>query len=180
MRIQFRTLIFYSGLEELLQERLCLKKYVISLPAVIGTLSFPLGPYPKSDLGIDLYSNSTPIANMGESDYQISFNNLKKSVTSLSSVIEALDYPLVSHLESDLATNLYSSSTPIAIMDESDHRISFNRFNKFMISLSATIGMSGSPLGPRIERDLATDLYAGSTMIAIKNGSNCRISFRRL
>jgi hypothetical protein len=117
---------------------------------------------------------------MDESDRRISFNLLKKSMTSLSVVIGALDSPLGPHLESDLAKDIYSGSTPIAIMDKSDHRISFNLFNKSMISLSATIGASDSSLGPHPERDLATDLHSGSTPIAIKNESNHQIRFRWL
>jgi hypothetical protein len=81
--------------------------------------------------------------------------------------------------KSDLATDLYSGSTPIANIDESDRWISFNRLNKSVISLSAAIETSGSPLGPRIERDLATDLYSSSTPIAIKDESNHRISFKK-
>jgi hypothetical protein len=128
MHIQFRTITFYSRTEKQLQEHLYLKKYV----------------------------------------------------TSLSAAIQALGSPLRPHLESYLATNLYSVSTPIANMDESDRRINFNILNKSVISLSATIGASGSPLGPRPERDLATDLHSGSTSIAIKDESNHRIRFRRL
>jgi hypothetical protein len=63
-------------------------------------------------------------------------------------------------------------------MDESDHRISFNLLTKSVISLSAVIEASGSPLGPCPERDLATDLYTDSTPIAIKDESNRRIRFR--
>jgi hypothetical protein len=117
---------------------------------------------------------------MDESDRRISFNSLKKFATSLPAAIGALGSPLGPHPESDLVTDLYSGSTPIAIMDESDRRIRFNRLNKSAISLSAAIGALGSPLGPRPERDLATDLYSGSTPIAIKDESNRRISFRRL
>jgi hypothetical protein len=65
-------------------------------------------------------------------------------------------------------------------MDESDRRISFNILNNFVISLSAAIGASGSPLGPHPERDLATDLHSGSTPITIKDESNRRIRFRWL
>jgi hypothetical protein len=97
---------------------------------------------------------------------------LKKSVTSLSAVIRALGSPLGPHPESDLATDLYSISTPIANMDESDRQIIFNFLNKFVMSLSAMIEASGSPLGPRLERDIATDLYSGFTSIAIKDESN--------
>jgi hypothetical protein len=126
MQIQFRTLTFHIRPEEQLQECLCLKKSVTSLPAVIGALGFPLAP----------------------------------------------------HLESDLPTDLYSGSTSIAIMDESDRRISFNLLTKSTILLSAAIEASGSPLGPRLERDLATNLYYGSTPIGIKGESNCWIRFR--
>jgi hypothetical protein len=73
--------------------------------------------------------------------------------------------------ERDLATDLYSGSTPIAIIDEPDHRISFNSLKKFVISFSATIGALGSPLAPHPESDLVIDLYSGSTPIAIKTCS---------
>jgi dsRNA-specific ribonuclease len=53
MRIQFRTLMFHSRVEEQLQERLRLKKFVTSLSAVIGALSTPLGPHQESDLATD-------------------------------------------------------------------------------------------------------------------------------
>jgi hypothetical protein len=92
----------------------------------------------------------------------------------------ALCSPLGPHLESDLATNLYSVSTLIANMDESDCQIIFNLLNKSTMSHSATIGASGSPLGPHLERDLAIDLYSVSTPIAIKDESNRRIRFRRI
>jgi hypothetical protein len=93
---------------------------VTSLPAVIGTLGSPLEPHPESDLVTYLYSDSTLIAILDEFDRQISFNNLKKFRISLSAMIKALDSPLGPHLESDLATDLYSDSTPIAIMDKFD------------------------------------------------------------
>jgi hypothetical protein len=83
-------------------------------------------------------------------------------------VIGALDSPLGPHLESDLATDLYSDSTPIAIMDESDRGVNFNCLNKSVSSLSAAIGALGSPLGPHLESDLVTDLYSNSTPIVIK------------
>jgi hypothetical protein len=101
-------------------------------------------------------------------------------VISLPAVIRALGSPLGPHPESDLVTYLYSDSTSIANMDKSDCRISFNRLNKSAISLSTAMGASGSPLGPRPERDLTIDLYSGSTPIAIKNKFNRQISFRRL
>jgi hypothetical protein len=108
------------------------------------------------------------IAIMDESDHQINFNRLKKSTTSLSAAIGVLGSPLGSHPESDLVTDLYSGSTPIANMDRSDYQINFNSLNKSVISLSAEIGALGSPLGPHPESDLETDLYYGSTRIAIK------------
>jgi hypothetical protein len=74
--------------------RLRLKKSVTSLSTVIGALDSPLGPHLESDLATDLYSDSTPIAIIDESNQQISFNSLKKSVTSLSTAIETLDSPL--------------------------------------------------------------------------------------
>jgi hypothetical protein len=98
----------------------------------------------------------------------------------LPTTIGALGSPLGPHPESDLSTDLYSGSTPIAIMDESNRQIRFNLLTKSVISLSAMIGASGSPLGPRLERDLATDVYSDSTLIAIKYESNHRIRFRRL
>jgi hypothetical protein len=65
-------------------------------------------------------------------------------------------------------------------MDESDHRINFNLLNKSVILLSMAIGASDSPIGPRLERDLATYLYFDSTPIAIKDEFNRQIRFRRL
>jgi hypothetical protein len=105
---------------------------------------------------------------MDESDRQINFNSLKKSVTSLSAVIRALDSPLGPHPESDLVVDLYTDSTPIANMDKCGCQISFNSLNKFVISLSVAIRALGSPLGPHPESDIETDLYSGSTSIAIK------------
>jgi hypothetical protein len=155
-----------------------LKKYATSLSVMIGALGSPLGPHQESDLATDLYSGSTLIANMDESNRWINFNLLNKFVISLSAAIGALASPLGTHVESDLTTDLYSSSTPIADMEESDCHISFNLLNKFVISLSAAIGPSGSPLGPHPERDLATDLHSGSTPKAIKDDSNHQIRYR--
>jgi hypothetical protein len=92
-----------------------LKKSATSLSAAIGTLDSPLGPHPEIDIETDLYFVSTPIANMDSSGCQISFNNLNKSIISLSVVIGALGSPLGLRLESDLETDLYSDSTLIAI-----------------------------------------------------------------
>jgi hypothetical protein len=103
---------------------------------------------------------------------------LKKSTTSFPTAIGALSSPLRPNLESDLLTDLCSVSIPISIMDESDHRIGFNLLTKSVISLSAAIGASSSPLGPNPKGNLAIDLYFGSTPIAIKDGSNRRIRFR--
>jgi hypothetical protein len=105
---------------------------------------------------------------MDESDHQINFNCLKKFATSLSTTIRALGSPLGPHPESDLVTDLYSGSTSIANMDRPGCQISFNSLNKSIISLSAAIGALDSPLGPHPESDLETDLYSGSTPIAIK------------
>jgi hypothetical protein len=115
MSIQFRTLTFHSSPKEQIQERLRLKKSATSLPASIGALSSLLGFHPESDLEIDMYSGSIPIAIIVEFGRQISFNNLNKSSISLSAVIGALSSPLGPHPESDLETYLYSASTPIAI-----------------------------------------------------------------
>jgi hypothetical protein len=141
---------------------------VTSLPAAIGALGSPLGPYPENDLATDLYSDSTLIAIMGESNHQISFNKLKKFETSLSAAIRALGSPLGPHPESGLVTHLYSDSTLIAIVDESDRQISFNRLKKFVTSLSTMIKALDSPLGSHPERDLEIDPYSDSTPIAIK------------
>jgi hypothetical protein len=108
------------------------------------------------------------IAIIDKSDYQINFNSLKKSATSLLMVIGTLGSPLGPHPESDLVTDLYSGSTPIVNMDKSDCQISFNSINKSVISLSAVIGALCSPLGPHPESDLETNLCSGSTLIAIK------------
>jgi hypothetical protein len=103
---------------------------------------------------------------------------LKKFATSFSAVIGALDSPLVPHLESDPATNLYSGSTLIDNMHKSNRRININLLNKSVITLSTVIGASGSPLGPCPKRDLVTDLYSVSIPIAIKDKSNRQIRFR--
>jgi hypothetical protein len=108
------------------------------------------------------------IAIMDESDRQINFKSIKKSTTSLSAVIRALGYPLVPHPESDLVTDLYSGSTLIANMDKPGYQISFNSLNKYVISLSAVIGVLGSPLVPHPKSDLKINLYSISTPIAIK------------
>jgi hypothetical protein len=128
-----------------------------SLPVAIAIMD-------ESDCQINFnslkkFATSLPaaIAIMDESDRQINFNSLKKSVTSLSAVIGAMSSPLGPYLESDLVTNPYFGSTPIANMDRSGCQISFNSFNKSVISLSAVIGALGSPLGPHAESDLETD-----------------------
>jgi hypothetical protein len=68
---------------------------------------------------------------------------LKKLVTSLLVAIGALNSLLGPHIESDLATDLYSGFTLIANMDEFDHRIIFNSLNKSAIWFSAVIGALG-------------------------------------
>jgi hypothetical protein len=82
------------------------------------------------------------IAITDESDRQINFNSLKKSIASLPAAI--------------------------AIMDESNRQINCNSLKKFATSLSAVIGALDSSLGPHPESDIETDLYYGSTPIAIK------------
>jgi hypothetical protein len=111
------------------------------------------------------------IAIMDESDHQINFNSLKKSATPLSAAIGAMGSPLGPHPESNLVTDLYSASTPIANMDMSGCQISFNSLNKSVISLSVAIEALGSPLGPHPKSNLETDLYFASTLIAIKMNS---------
>jgi hypothetical protein len=180
MSIQLRTLMFHSKSEEQIQAHLRLKKSVTSLPAAIGALSSPLGPHPERDLATDLCSGSTLIAIIDESDCRISFNSIKESATSLSAVIGALDSPLGSHPEIDLITDLYSSSTTIAIINESDRRIHFNGLKKFITLLSTTIGASDSSLGPHPKRDLTADLYSVSTPIAIIDEFDHQISSRQL
>jgi hypothetical protein len=134
IRIQFRTLTIYIRPEEQIQERLCLKKSTTSLLVVIGALDSPLGSHSENNLAIDLYSVSTPIANMDESDRQISLNRFKNYVTSLSTVIGASNSPLGPNPENNLATDLYTGSTLIAIMDESNRRFSFIRLQEIYIT----------------------------------------------
>jgi hypothetical protein len=94
-----------------------LKKSATSHSVTIRALGSPLEPHPESDLVTDLYSDSdsTPIASMDRSGFQISFNSLNKSVISLSTVIGVLGSPLGPHPESDLEIDLYSDSTLLAI-----------------------------------------------------------------
>jgi hypothetical protein len=79
-------------------------------------------------------------------------------------VMGALCSPLGPHPEGDPPTDLYNGSTLIDIIDESNRRVNFNLLSKSVISLPAAIGTSGSPLGPRPDRDLATDLHSSSTV----------------
>jgi hypothetical protein len=89
MSIQFRTLIFYSRPEKQLQECLHLKKYVTSLPAAIEALGSPLGPHPKSDLDIDLYSGSTLIAIKMSLIIASVSDDFKKATISIQEAIKA-------------------------------------------------------------------------------------------
>jgi hypothetical protein len=141
---------------------------VASLPAVIAIIDESDRQINFNSLKKSMTSLPAAIAIMDESDHQINFNSLKKSMISLSAAIGALDSPLGAHSESDVVTYLYSDSTPIANMDMSGCQISFNSLNKSVISLSATIGALGSPLGPHPESDVEAYLYSGSTPIAIK------------
>jgi hypothetical protein len=152
-QVQFRTLIFHNRPKEQLQEHLRLRKFVTSLPAAIGALDSPLGPHAESDLPTDLYSGSTPITIMDESDRRISFNLLTKSAISLSAAIRALCSLLRPYLESDLPTDLYSVSTLIDVMDEFDHRISFNLLTEFRdLALSGDQGIELSFRTPSRKR----------------------------
>jgi hypothetical protein len=145
-----------------------LKKSATSLPMAIAIMGESDRQINFNSLKKSVTSLPAMITIMDESDHQINFNNLKKSATSLSAVVGALGSPLGPHLESDLVTDLYSCSTSIANMDMSGCQISFNSLNKSIISISVTIGALGSPLGHHPESDLVTDLYSGSTPIAIK------------
>jgi hypothetical protein len=78
---------------------------------VIEALGSPLGPIQKV-IYKQIYTLLYPDSYQDESDRQISFNNLIKSAISLSSTIGALGSPLGPYPESDLATDLYSGSTP--------------------------------------------------------------------
>jgi hypothetical protein len=127
MHIHCSTLTYYSRSKEQLQERLRLKKSVISLSAMIRASDSPLGPHLESDLAIDIYSCSTLIASTDESDHRIIINLLNKSTISLSAAIGASSSHLRSRQERDLAIDLHSGSTLIAIKDESNHHIRFRR-----------------------------------------------------
>jgi hypothetical protein len=145
-----------------------LKKSVTSLPAAIAIMDEFNCQINFNSLKKSVTSLPAVIAIMYESDHQINFNSLKKSATPLLAAIGALGSPLGPHPESDLETDLYSGSTPIANMDISSCQISFNSLNKSVISLSAVIGALDSSLGPHPESDLETYLYSNSTPIAIK------------
>jgi hypothetical protein len=60
-----------------------LKKFMTSLAAAIGALGYPLGPHLESDLVIDLYSGSTPIAIKTSPITRSVLDDFKKSTTSL-------------------------------------------------------------------------------------------------
>jgi hypothetical protein len=166
MYIQFRTLTFHNRLEEQLQERLRLKKSMTLLLAAIRALGSPLEPHLESDLGTDLYSGSTPIANMDESNRWISFNLLNKSMISLTVVIGTSDSLLGPHPERDLAKGLHSGSTLIAIEDESNRRIRFRRLQEiYNITTRCDQSIELSSRNPS-ENDLTTDLYSGSALAA--------------
>jgi hypothetical protein len=105
---------------------------------------------------------------MDESNHQINFNSLKKSVTSLLAAIAIMD-----EFDHQINFNSLKKSTTslpavIAIMDEFNRQINFNSLKKSVTSLSTVIGALRSPLGPHPESDLVTDLYSVSTPIAIK------------
>jgi hypothetical protein len=60
-----------------------LNKSIISLSAVIGALSSPLGPHPESDLETNLYYVATPIVIKMSPIAGSVLDNFKKSTTSL-------------------------------------------------------------------------------------------------
>jgi hypothetical protein len=87
------------------------------------------------------------IAIMDESDSQINFNILKKSVTSLSVAIGALGSPLGPHPKSDLETDLYSVSTLIAIKMNPIVGSVLDDFKKSITSLQIyTLAQPSSPI----------------------------------
>jgi hypothetical protein len=84
---------------------------------------------------------------MDESDRQINFNSLNKSVISLSAVIGALGSPLGPHSETDLETDLYSDSTPIAIKTSPIAGSVLDDFKKSTTSLQIyTLTQTSSPI----------------------------------
>jgi hypothetical protein len=166
MSIEFKILTFYSMSEKQLQKCLRLKKSVTSLPTMIGTLSSTLGPHPESDLATYLYSDSTLIAIIDEFGHRISFNSLKKFVTSFSAVIRALGSPLGSCPERYLATDLYSVSTPIDIKTNLIARSISDGIKKTTASLQEMTKAYDSPLGSPPKIDLVTDLYSVSALAA--------------
>jgi hypothetical protein len=90
------------------------QKSVTSLPAAIAIMDESDHQINFNSLKKSATSLPAAIAIMDESDHQINFNSLKKSATSLSAMIGALSSPLGPHPESNLVTDLYSGSTPIA------------------------------------------------------------------
>jgi hypothetical protein len=141
---------------------------VTSLPVAIAIMDESNRQINFNSLKKSVTSLPVEIAIMDESDHQINCNSFMKSKTSLSAAIRALGSPLGLHPESGLVTHLYSGSTLIAIVDESNRQISFNRLKKFMTSLSTMIKALDSPLESHPERDLEIDPYSDSTPIAIK------------
>jgi hypothetical protein len=96
-----------------------LKKSVTSFPAVIAIMDESDRQINFNSLKKSVTSLLAAIAIMDEFNHQINFNSLKKSATSLLVAIGTLSSPLGPHPESNLVTDLYSSSTPIANMDKS-------------------------------------------------------------
>jgi hypothetical protein len=95
-----------------------LKKFAISLSAVIGALSSPLVPHPERDLATNLYSDSAPIAIKTSLIGGLISDDFKKDTTSLQEVTKAYDSPLEPPPKIDIATDLYSDSTIAANYDE--------------------------------------------------------------
>jgi hypothetical protein len=112
-----------------------LKKFATSLSAAIAIMDESDRQINFNSLKKSVTSLPVAIAIMDKSDRQINFNSLKKSVTLLSAAIRALGSPLRHHPESDLETDLYSGSTPIAIKMSPIARSVLDDFKKSTTSL---------------------------------------------
>jgi hypothetical protein len=74
-------------------------------------------------------------------------------------MIGALDSPLGPHSESDIETNMYSVSTPIAIKMSPIVKSVLYDFKKATTSLQEVIKAWGSPLGPPLKRKISLQNY---------------------
>jgi hypothetical protein len=120
---------------------------VTSLPAVIAIMDEFDRQINFNSLKKTATSLPAVIAIMDESDCQINYNSLKKSATSLSVAIEVLGSALGPHPESDIITDLYSVSTPIAIKTSSIAGSVLDDFKKSTTSLQRyTLAQPSSPI----------------------------------